>query len=119
LVEREQLQRHILERILATGDEKEDAGVLHSLAGLLIQLSRPSALVREMIGGEAFARPALERLIRHEVSNVKQIGVKLLRALGKECPANQERFAELAKEALLVPADESKDTPMIEQAGPS
>jgi hypothetical protein len=49
------------------------------------------------------------------MSNIKQEGVKLLRALGKECPANQERFAELAKEALAASA-ENGDTAMVESA---
>lgn len=77
------------------------APVLHSMAGLLLHLSRPSVSIREQMGARPSARSALERLCRHEMSQIKQDGVKLLRALGKECPTNQERFAEIAKEAML------------------
>lgn len=102
-----QLHRPLLEVLAHTGSAKENAGVLHSVAGLLIQLSRPSVEVRKIIGNDELAHPALERLCRHEMSNIQQEGVKLLRALGRECPLNQERFAALAREAVLSASQNS------------
>lgn len=101
------IHRPLLEVIVHTGSAKEDAGVLHSVAGLLIQLSRPSVEARETIGSDTLARPALERLCRHEMPNVQQEGVKLLRALGRECSANQEHFTDLAREAALSASENS------------
>ena len=95
LVENDQLQEAIL-GILSSSSDNE---LLHSEAGLLIQLSRPPH-AREIIGRDVMTRTALERLCRHETPEVKQAGVKLLRALGKECRANQERFADLANEVM-------------------
>lgn len=107
LITSDQLHRPLLEIIIHTGSAKEDAGVLHSVAGLLIQLSRPSVEARQIIGSDDLAPAALERLCRHEMSNIQQEGVKLLRALGRECPNNQERFAALAKEALVAASQNS------------
>lgn len=104
LITTDEFHRPLLEMVVHIGSAKEDAGILHSVAGLLIQLSRPSVDVRQIIGSDKLAPAALERLCRHEMSNIQQEGVKLLRALGKECPANQERFAALAKEAMFAAA---------------
>ncbi|SMQ48364.1 unnamed protein product [Zymoseptoria tritici ST99CH_3D7] len=116
LVERDELALHrpAMAAILAAGNSKEDAMAVHSAAGLLIQLSRPSVRVREFIGGAGSSLSVLERLIRHELPGVKQEGVKLLRALGKDCPTNQQKFAELAKEVMLASA-ESNNAAIVEE----
>lgn len=107
LITQDQLHRPLFEIIVHIGTAKEDAGVLHSAAGLLIQLSRPSIGVREVIGDDELALPALERLCRHDMSNIQQEGVKLLRSLGRECPVNQQRFAALAREAVVTASENS------------
>lgn len=73
---------------------------LHSMAGLLVQLSRSSVDVRETIGRYPHSTAAIERLCRHEMPAIKQGGIKLVKALGKDCLENQRRFAELAGEAI-------------------
>lgn len=107
LVTNDQLHQPLLEIVVHTGSAKEDAGILHSVAGLLIQLSRPSVEVRQIVGNDALAQAALERLCRHDMPNIQQEGIKLLRALGRECPANQERFAALAREAVVSASENS------------
>ena len=94
-----------------------DTDLLHSAAGLLIQLTRPSVTARERIGKHPASMQVLERLGRHDMPQIKQDGLKLLKALGKECPANQEKFKDLAVE-VMKSLQESKDTEMSE-AGPS
>lgn len=73
-----------------------DEEVMHSAAGLLIQLTRPSTHVRELMGQDENASVALTALCEHKTPQIQQMGLKLLRALGKECPLNQERFGGLA-----------------------
>ncbi|CAK3818752.1 hypothetical protein DOTSEDRAFT_55410 [Lecanosticta acicola] len=82
-------------------DGPSNAPALHSMAGVLIHLSRSSVPVREHMGSRQDTLPSLQRLCRHEMSQIKQDGVKLLRALGRDCAANQEQFGDLAKEAML------------------
>lgn len=53
------------------------------------------------MGSDENAMPALQYLCHHEVPQIKEQGVKLLRALGRDCPENQDRFAELGKEVIL------------------
>ena len=77
-----------------------DEEVLHSVAGLLVQLTRPSTHIRELIGSDKNAGASLTMLCKHKTPQIKQDGTRLLRALGKDCPHNQERFAELAESAL-------------------
>ena len=89
-----------------------DADLLHSAAGLLVQLSRSSPQVREAIGSETLTEPALERLCRHENPQVKQDGIVLLRTLGRDCWRNQARFAELAKEVMGAILTSSEDQAM-------
>lgn len=79
----------------------DDIEMLHSAAGFLIQLTRPSTNVRQIIGEDANASAALSKLCAHGTPQVKQDGIKLLRALGKDCPTNQERFAELARQTVI------------------
>ncbi|KAK4493923.1 hypothetical protein PRZ48_015109 [Zasmidium cellare] len=100
LVEEEELHAPLFRRIIRSGNGPSVAAILHSICGLLIQLSRPSRKVREEIGSYVETLPAIEIMCRHEMSQIKQDSVKLLKALGKDCPRNQERFTELAQEVL-------------------
>lgn len=91
-----------------------DAELLHAASGLLARLTRCPLDLRQVMGQDENAMPALQRLCRHGTPQVKQDGIKLLRALGKDCPTNQARFADLAKEVLeststdTTKADDSK-----------
>lgn len=111
LVEEEELHIPLFRRIIQNEGGSSSAAILHSICGLLIQLSRPSPMVREEIGRRQEALPALEILCRHEMSQIKQDSVKLLKALGRDCPRNQERFTELAQEVLQA-IRASNDTAM-------
>ena len=110
LVEAEELHKSLLTLL----NQRQDPELLHSAAGLLTQLSRPSATVRDVVGSEASAREALENLCRHQTPQLKQDGIALVRALGRDCPANQERLANLAKEIMTSAASSSSDTNMSE-----
>ena len=68
----------------------------HSIAGFLTQLSRPSPEVRERLADGLWVDEALALLCLHEKPQLKQDGIRLLRALGKDCSLNQERFESLA-----------------------
>ncbi|KAK1074028.1 hypothetical protein LTR74_001274 [Friedmanniomyces endolithicus] len=74
----------------------DDDDVPHSFAGFLVQLTRPSVEVRECLAEGVEAEEALRVLCEHKTPQIRQDGIRLLRALGKECPVNQERFRELA-----------------------
>ncbi|KAF2167637.1 hypothetical protein M409DRAFT_53632 [Zasmidium cellare ATCC 36951] len=111
LVGEEELHAPLFRRIIRSGNGPSVAAILHSICGLLIQLSRPSRKVREEIGAHEEALAALEILCRHEMSQIKQDSVKLLKALGKDCPRNQERFTDLAQEVLQA-IRASNDTTM-------
>ncbi|EME41640.1 hypothetical protein DOTSEDRAFT_55410 [Dothistroma septosporum NZE10] len=89
--------------------------LLHSAAGLLIQLTRPSVKARERIGKHPASMQVSERLCRHDVPQIRQDGLKLLKALGKECPANQDKFKDLAVE-VMKSLQESKDAELSEAA---
>ena len=110
LVEGDKLHVPLLKLLVVDDD---DADFLHATTGLLVQLSRASVEVRTLIGSDKSTRPALQNLCRHEKPELKQDGIKLLRALGKDCSANQERFKELAKEVMLA-ASFSDDVNMTE-----
>ncbi|WPH02870.1 Hypothetical protein R9X50_00573800 [Acrodontium crateriforme] len=84
-------------RLIATD---ESADLMHSAAGLLIQLTRPSTECQDEVGSVYDAHAALEQLCEHEKPQVKQDGIRLLKSLGKDCAVNQERFASLAKRAM-------------------
>lgn len=100
LVEEEELHAPLFRRVIRSGNDASVAAILHSICGLLIQLSRPSRKVREEVGSHNDALPVLEILCRHEMTQIKQDSVKLLKALGKDCSSNQERFTQLAQEVL-------------------
>ena len=110
LIATDSLQASVIGMILIS----QDGELLHSACGVLIQLSRPSRQVREIICSDENLSVALERLCRHETPQLKQDGIKLLRALGKDSPAIQERFADLAKE--IMSSGPSSDTAMGEVA---
>ena len=94
------LQESLFRRMLS----EQDTELLHAAAGLLTQLSR-TVHVREVIGSDENARDVLEKLCRHQTPQLKQDGIKLLRALGRDCPANQERFADLGREVMQAAAE--------------
>lgn len=89
----------------------QDVELLNAAAGLLIQLSRAPS-VREIIGRNEKTPIVLALLCTHETPQLKQVGIKLLRALGRDCPANQERFANLAREVMQSSSVEN--TNMVE-----
>ncbi|KYG43517.1 hypothetical protein M433DRAFT_145776 [Acidomyces richmondensis BFW] len=91
------IQSSVFEAVI----DNDDIEMLHSAAGFIIQLTRPSTNVRLVIGEDANALAALTKLCAHGTPQVKQDGITLLRALGRDCPANQERFAELARRAVM------------------
>ena len=82
--------------------ETTDAEFLHAAAGLLIQLTRSSVRAREVVGCDRDAGQALSKLCNHTNPGVKQDGVRLLQALGKESPSNQGRFDELARQVTAA-----------------
>lgn len=98
----------IHERVLSSMVTTDNADFLHSAAGLLIQLSRPSPEVREVIASDSNAVAAVERLGRHVVQELNQDALKLMRALGKDAPAVQERFKQLAGEVMASVAETQK-----------
>jgi len=96
-------------RAVCDGSAEED--LLHSAAGLLVQLSRPSAIVREIIGRDEHAQMGLASLCEHKTSQLQQDGIKLLKALGRECPENQTRFAHLAKQVIFSSSNDHTAAP--------
>lgn len=103
LVEESALQKPLWNVFLAQA-QTADEDALHSAAGLLIQLTRPSAHVRELMGQDAHAESALTAMCEHKTPQIKQDGIRLLKALGRDCPPNQERFAALAEKAMVTAA---------------
>lgn len=104
----ERLQQPIL-RLLKTS---EDAELLHSAAGLLLQLLRLSTELCETVGASQNTEAVLERLCRHGLPQLRQDGVAILRILGKDSRANQDRFAGLAKEVMS--SSNANDVTMME-----
>lgn len=96
--------RRIHERVFAIMVTTDNADLLHSAAGLLIQLSRPSPEIRETISLDSKATPAIESLGRHSIQQLNQDALMLMRALGKDTPAVQERFKPLAGEVMATVA---------------
>ena len=97
-------------KMLVNREIGDDEDVTYSVVGLLIQLTRPSAHVRALIGDDENAEMALKGLCEHKTPQVKQQGINLLRALGKECPVNQERFGSLAAQITIAPAETGRIT---------
>lgn len=88
---------HSLFYIIVQNRHSNTVDALHAMQGLLIQLSRPSVQAREKVGSDELAREALEIMASHDRQEIKQGCIKLLKALGKDSPANQGRFTELAR----------------------
>ena len=82
--------------VLGSSEHSDDADVPHSVAGFIVQLSRPSARVRVHLTDRSGVDEALAALCTSRNPQLKQDGIRLLRALGKDCPVNQERFKDLA-----------------------
>lgn len=93
-------------RTFVSQERLTDDDIQHSAAGLLIQLTRPSPHVRELIGDDEKAETALRVMWQHKTPQIKQDGIKLLRALGKDCPVNQRRFDGLAAEMTVAGASD-------------
>lgn len=102
VVQKERIDKWLFSKILQAEEGPEGSLLLHSIAGLLIHLSRPSQQVREIIGSAENAKSALERLCRHQTSRVQQEGIKLLQKLGVDSLLNQQRFAVLGAEAMVT-----------------
>ncbi|KAM0721234.1 hypothetical protein Q7P37_003522 [Cladosporium fusiforme] len=110
--------RRVHERVLATMVATDNADFLHSAAGLLIQLSRPSPEIREEIANDGKAIVAVERLGKHTMSELNQDALKLMRALGKDTPTVQDRFKQLAGEIMATVAETQKATADAQSAQP-
>jgi hypothetical protein len=93
------------ERLFALMADSNNADFLHSAAGLLIQLSRPSVAAREEMASDSNALAAIKRLGEHTMQEVNQDALLLMRALGKDAPTTQERFKELAGEVMATVAE--------------
>lgn len=104
----EPLQQPILKILKGNGD----AELLHSAAGLTIQLLRLSPQLRGSIGSNRDTEFVVQRLCKHEMPQMRQDGIALLRLLGKESPENQTRFADLAREVMS--SSSSNDVAMLE-----
>lgn len=112
-------EQHIHERLFALMASSDNADFLHSAAGLLIQLSRPSPEIREEIASDSNALPALRRLGQHTMSELNQDALKLMRALGKDTPSVQERFKELAGEVMATVAETQQAAANAQSEQPS
>lgn len=100
--------RHIHQRLFALMTASDNADFLHSAAGFLIQLSRPSPEVREEIASDSNALPAIRRLGQHTMQQLNQDALMLMRALGKDTPSVQEKFKEVAGEVMATVAETQK-----------
>jgi hypothetical protein len=99
---------HIYQRLFALMTTCDNADFLHSAAGFLIQLSRPSPEVRAEIAGDNNALAAIRRLGQHPMQQLNQDALMLMRALGKDTPSVQENLKELAGEVMATVAETQK-----------
>ncbi|TKA37960.1 hypothetical protein B0A54_10563 [Friedmanniomyces endolithicus] len=104
--------------ILAARDYAGDDDVPHSFAGFLVQLTRPSLEVREFLAEGVEAEKALRVLCEHKTPQINQDGIRLLRALGKDCLVNQERFRGFAA-SVTSGVGGGTGTPMQIEAAPA
>jgi hypothetical protein len=102
--------RHIYQRLFALMTTCDNADFLHSAAGFLMQLSRPSPEVRAEIAGDDNALAAIRRLGQHPMQQLNQDALMLMRALGKDTPSVQEKLKELAGEVMATVAETQKAT---------
>jgi hypothetical protein len=100
--------RHIYQRLFALMTTCDNADFLHSAAGFLIQLSRPSPEVRAEIASDNNALAAIRRLGEHPMQQLNQDALMLMRALGKDTPSVQEKLKELAGEVMATVAETQK-----------
>ena len=101
-------QAQLHKRLFTLMAVSDSADFLHSAAGLLIQLSRPSVEAREEIANDSNALDAIKRLGQHTMQELNQDALMLMRALGKDTPATQERLKELAGEVMATVAETQK-----------
>ncbi|QIW95707.1 hypothetical protein AMS68_001225 [Peltaster fructicola] len=66
--------------------------LLYAASGLLTMLCRPRE-TREVIGRLERVVPVVEKLCKHQVPQIRDAGVRLLKALGRDSQLNQERLA--------------------------
>ena len=92
------LWRHVIDQPAGDGDD-----AMHSISGLLVQLSRPSVEVRELLAQDDNVIPAMRKLCNHATPHVKQDGIRLLRAFGKDSGDNQQRFESIAASLATHP----------------
>lgn len=109
-------ESQIHRRLFALMAVSDSADFLHSAAGLLIQLSRPSVEAREEIANDSNALDAIKRLGQHTMQELNQDALMLMRALGKDAPATQERLKDLAGEVMATVA-ETQQAAASAQAG--
>jgi hypothetical protein len=100
--------RHTYQRLFALMTTCDNADFLHSAAGFLIQLSRPSPEVRAEIASDDNALAAIRRLGEHPMQQLNQDALMLMRALGKDTPSVQEKLKELAGEVMATVAETQK-----------
>lgn len=96
--------RHLHRKLLAAMASTADADFLHSASGLLMKLALPSVEVCEGIASDANMLPALQKLNTHPIQQLKQDALALIRILGKNSPAVQERLREVARDTLVAAA---------------
>lgn len=82
--------------IFVRREDPNDHDTTHSVACFMIQLTRGGAEVCDIMGEDENAQSAMTILCEHETPQIKQDGVKLLRALGKGSAVNRQRFEGLA-----------------------
>lgn len=111
-------EQKVHERLFALMAVSDSADFLHSAAGLLIQLSRPSVEAREKIASGDNALNAIKRLGQHTMQELNQDALLLMRALGKDAPAAQERFKELAGEVMATVAETQQAAASAQTAQP-
>ena len=97
-------QKLLHQPLLAAMAGTDDADYLHSATGLLIKLARPSVEICKVIASDIHMLPALEKLNAHPMQQLKQDALALMRALGKNSPAVQERLKGVAKDVLVAAA---------------
>ena len=100
--------RHIYHRLFALMTTSDNADFLHSAAGFLIQLSRPTPEVRAEIASDNNALAAIKRLGQHPMQQLNQDALMLMRSLGKDTPSVQEKLKELAGEVMATVAETQK-----------
>lgn len=97
-------EQHLHQPLFAAMAGTDDADFLHSATGLLIKLARPSPDICGVIAADSNLLPALEKMNAHPMQQLKQDALALMRVLGKDLPAVQERLKDVAKDVLVAAA---------------